>query len=378
MAAILFVMKYPLHQRENLKAKFDGQMAAADALGYEAYCIGWDREGFWLLRGRERSLLLKSRFTHVPGYDHTLIFNELMAAVMAALNRRDFSVLYLRYMPTFRGALTAMKALKAQGGKLVLEFPTYPNEQENRRSLIRRSVFAYTNRVLKRIHPLVDLYTVIGEPCNGSIDGCPAMNIVNGVDVRQFPLHTPNPQDAATHLLALASMAGWHGYDRAIRGLAIYPGLEQVQLHMVGGDGDGSLAIWKRLAVELDLRSRVVFHGPLYGKALDEVVAGCDVGIGSLAMFRYGLRQGMSLKLREYMARGLPFIFAVEDPAIPDNPRFCQRMPHDTSPIDIESVVTFAKQAKADPLVSGEMRAYAKEHMSWESVMQGVFRRLEV
>ena len=29
MPTILFVMKYPLHRKENLKAKFDGQLAAA-------------------------------------------------------------------------------------------------------------------------------------------------------------------------------------------------------------------------------------------------------------------------------------------------------------------------------------------------------------
>ena len=378
MAAILFVMKYPLHRQENLKSKFDGQIAAVNALGYEAYVIGWDHDGFWLTGGGGRSLLLKSRHTHMPGYDHTLIFVELMTAVTAALSLREFAVLYLRYMPTFRGVVAAMKALKAQGGKLVVEFPTYPRERENRRFLLRRPVFAYTDRVLRRIHPLVDLYTVIGEPCNGSIDGRPAINIMNGVDVRQFPLHAPNPQQAAIHMLALASMTESQGYDRIIRAMAAYPGLKQVWLHMVGGDGDGSLAKWKKLAAELGLGSQVMFHGPLYGDALDKVVAGCDVGIGSLAMFRFGLRRGTPLKIREYMARGIPFLFAADDPTIPENPDFCLKVPHDESLVDMERVVAFAKRVKANPQVPAEMRAYTKTHLSWESVMQVVLGGLEV
>ena len=40
MAAILFLMRYPLDTWDNLKNKFDGQMAAAQALGHEACCIG--------------------------------------------------------------------------------------------------------------------------------------------------------------------------------------------------------------------------------------------------------------------------------------------------------------------------------------------------
>ena len=50
MASVLFLMRYPLERDDNLKIKFDGQMAAVRALGHEAACIGWDRRGLWLCR----------------------------------------------------------------------------------------------------------------------------------------------------------------------------------------------------------------------------------------------------------------------------------------------------------------------------------------
>ncbi len=58
MPAILFVMKYPLHCRDNLQAKFDGQLAAARALGWDAYHIGWDYTGLWLVGAEGRALAL--------------------------------------------------------------------------------------------------------------------------------------------------------------------------------------------------------------------------------------------------------------------------------------------------------------------------------
>ncbi len=377
MPKILFLMKYPLHRRDNLQAKFDGQQAAARTLGWEAYCIGWDTSGLWLVGEGGRERIRRAPLARLPGYGHTLLFPALMAASSAVIRRLRPDVVYLRYMPTFPGAARPLRLLKRQGGKLVLEFPTYPREAENSRFFWRRQVFRLTDRVLARIHPLVDLYTLIGEPCpGGQLMGRPAMNIVNGVDVDVYPLHAPNVQSPAVRLLALASMSGWHGYDRLLRALAAYRGEADVRMEFVGGDGDGSLAAWKALAEGLGLAARVTFHGPLHGAALDQVVAACDVGVGSLGMYRYGLQTGMTLKLREYMARGLPFVTAAADPALPADPGFSLAVPNDDTPIDMAAVVAFAQNAKRDAAASARMRAYARETMSWAGVLRGVLERV--
>ena len=86
------------------------------------------------------------------------------------------------------------------------------------------------------------------------------MNIVNGVDVDAYPEHQPNSGDSTVRLLALASMSGWHGYDRILHSLAQYRGDTEVRIDFAGGDGDGSLATWTALAKELGLEERVTFH----------------------------------------------------------------------------------------------------------------------
>jgi len=218
---------------------------------------------------------------------------------------------------------------------------------------------------------------VIGEPVGDTLHGRPAMNIINGVDVSALPAHTPNPGDGPIRLLALASMSGWHGYDRILRALANDTSGIKARVDFVGGDGDGSLAAWKTLAETLGLGDRVTFHGPLYGSALDRVIAACDIGVGSLGMYRYGLAQGMTLKLREYMARGLPFVSAVDDPSLPDDPAFALRVSNDDTPIDMARVIAFAQNARLDAGVSDRMRAYAQAHMSWQGVLSRVLERLK-
>ncbi|MEG2719434.1 MAG: glycosyltransferase [Clostridia bacterium] len=374
MPAILFVMKYPLHRDENLKRKFDGQMSAARRLGYETYCIGYDKRGMTLLGENTSEPLLQSAFASMPGYDHTLIFHNLMSAVGAVLKRRKIDFVYMRYMPTFGNAPKALRALKAQGGRLIMEYPTYPIAQENNRFFLRRQVFRYADHVLAKINPLVDLYTLIGEPCHGTLNGRPAQNIFNGVDVNAFPLHQPNA-DAPIRLLALASMSGWHGYDRILHSLADYRGSADVRLEFAGGDGDGSLARWQLLTHALQLDGKVTFHGALHGDALNELVALCDVGVGSLGMYRYGLQNATTLKLREYMARGLPFLSAVSDATLPHDPAMVLHVPNSDAPIDMAQVVRFAQAAKQNTALPASMRAYAQAHMSWEGILSDILSR---
>lgn len=44
------------------------------------------------------------------------------------------------------------------------------------------------------------------------------------------------------------------------------------------------------------------------------------------AWHRKGQYRSMTLKLREYMARGLPFVYAVDDPSLPEDPAVCLRL----------------------------------------------------
>lgn len=376
MARLLFVMKYPLHRHDNLKTKFDGQMAAAQALGHEVRYLGWDKRGVWLCGQRDKALLVKSAFTNLPGYSHTLLFVELMTALKRAAAQAPYDLVYMRYMPTFANAVSALKTAKDGGARLIVEHPTYPFENGKKTNLLRRPVFWYADRVFKHIVPMIDLYTLIGDPNDGWLDGRPAMNILNGVDADSVPLHQPRPQDTSVHLLALASMSHWQGYDRLLRAMAHYGG--DTVLHLAGTEGDGSLKEWLHLAETLGLGERVVYEGEAYGDKLNALAARCDVGIGGLGLYRKGQLCSMTLKLREYMARGLPFVYAVDDPGVPDEPRFCLHIPNDDSLPDMEAIEGFARKAKQDFTAPAQMRDYAKAHMSWTGVLRPVLERVGI
>ena len=376
MAKILYLVRYPMHKEDNLTAKFNGQMAAMKALGHSVYFIGWDTNSMRLIGDEKEYLLVKTPLSKIKGYWYTMLYIDLMKALRKASELVTFDIVYMRYMPTFPGAKKAIESVKKTGARLIVEYPTFPAINGQTTSWIRKPVFQILEREFKHIKPMVDGYVAIGEDCGGVIDGVTAINVINGVQARSYPLHQNRKETGSIGILALASMSKWQGYDRFIESMDST--MTHVTLHMVGGDGDGSLPEWKQLAAEKNLQTQVVFHGELHGKQLEEVIAQCDVGLGGLRLYLKDQFQSMPLKLREYMARGLPFVYAVDDPSMPDNDRFCMKLPNDNTPIDIIKILDFAKKSKTDDKVGADMKAYAIEHLSWEAMMNPIFERFEI
>lgn len=68
-----------------------------------------------------------------------------------------------------------------------------------------------------------------------------------------------------------------------------------------------------------------------------------DIGLGALGLYKQGIYQSSSLKIREYLAKGLPIISGCREDVfdnISDCPYFLQ-VPNDDSVIDMRDVLTF-------------------------------------
>ena len=80
------------------------------------------------------------------------------------------------------------------------------------------------------------------------------------------------------------------------------------------------------------------------------------------------------LKVREYAARGLPFVCSVEDPAFrfAEEPFWIMVSNDDTIP-DMQTIVDFALKMRADNAHPSKLRQYAQKYMSWEGQYASVF-----
>lgn len=375
MKNILLIMKYPLHVPYTLKQKFKGQIDALIKMGYNVWYITFDSDQVYLNGPKGREVIKKTLAGHYTHYIHTFAFMDLYIAAIKSLNIQKFDLIYFRKSPLLFIGQHMCSKIKKAGSKLIVEIPTYPDDRAKSKNILRAVFTLLSNCVWKNCNKYVDLFAVIGESTD-SYQNCPAINIENGVEVDNVPLKKDTNKDNKIHLLALASMSVWHGYDRLIKGLAEYTGERKndIIIDMVGNEGDGSLSKWKELTHTLALDNQVIFHGRLEGKELTDLFNQATLGVASLGMFRVGFSSGSILKLREYMARGLPFIYAADDISIDSKKKWYLKVSNDETPILMENVVKFIEIINKN--TSKEMRNYAKRNMTWNIQFEKIFTKL--
>jgi hypothetical protein len=89
------------------------------------------------------------------------------------------------------------------------------------------------------------------------------------------------------------------------------------------------------------------------------------IGIGSLAMHRNNLKYGATLKAREYMARGIPFIISYIDEDIAEGFPLVLKLKPDDSPVEMEEIIKFTQSnyEKYGVAIPSIMRDYAVREM---------------
>lgn len=124
----------------------------------------------------------------------------------------------------------------------------------------------------------------------------------NGIDIERTSPRVP-PANAKPNLLFVGSPGQrWHGVDKV---LLLARELPEFSFHIVGP---------RKLLTGSP--PNVHFHGYVEGDRLLKLYKTADIGIGTLALHRKGMQEAAPLKVREYLAQGLPTIIAYDDPAL--------------------------------------------------------------
>lgn len=264
------------------------------------------------------------------------------------------------------------RKLNKVGIKAVTEIPTYPYDMEfvtfskmERCELKIDQMFR--NRLSKEMSAIVtfsDAEVIFGQR---------TVRISNGVDFDSIPVHHFRPtSDNNIHLIGVAEVHLWHGYDRLMAGIGEYykqePNPQNVFFHVVGGVHPYRMKTdFVPIIEKYGIQDKIIFHGQLFGDELTKVFDQCQFAIGSLGRHRTGITVIKTLKNREYATRGIPFIYSEKDSDF-DNQPYVMKAPADESPINIQSIVVFISHFS---MKSEDIRCSVK-HLSWKIQMQKV------
>ena len=386
---ILFLVYHGFSDVSGISKKIHYQVKGLWQNGHEVHLCYYDRgeNGHW-----QRLISVEN------GRTSTLhVIEDYGTGRMAGLRQRtsygalrDYCVLngiQMVYARCFQNAnpwlVRFFRDLKEAGIKSVMEIPTYPYDQEfqgfSRIERLQLRIDQLYRRKLAR-----QLEAIVTFTSEQQIFGQRTINISNGVDFDSMPLHQRVDTSRELHLIGVAEVHFWHGYDRLIAGLGEYyraasaTQVKPVYFHIVGG-------VWKtemhnsehapgfaELIAKYGLQDKVIFHDQLFGDALNAVFDQSSFAIGSLARHRSGISDIKTLKNREYASRGLPFVYSENDSDFDHQP-YVLKVPADESPVDVARIVAFEEQLRMSPL---EIRQTV-EHLSWKVQMAKVVSEVQ-
>ena len=262
------------------------------------------------------------------------------------------------------------RRLQEAGIKAVTEIPTYPYDEEFKNFEWKIQLGLKIDQLFRhRLYKYMDALVTFSDA--ETIFGQQTIRISNGVDFDSIPLHQPplsldrSGGEAPLHLIGVAEVHRWHGFDRVVAGIGEYKGTRNVYFHIVGGVHPNTMkTVFEPLLVRYQVRDKIIFHGQLFGDELTKVFNQCQFAIGSLGRHRSGITVIKTLKNREYATRGIPFVYSEQDSDFDHQP-YVLKAPADESPLDIQRIADFMEQFSMKP---EEIRKTVG-HLTWKIQM---------
>ncbi len=254
----------------------------------------------------------------------------------------SFDLVYTRYRlyaPFFRSAL--------KNRPLVVEI----NSDDRREYQSSSVLLAGYNRLFRRFFlQHADAFVCVSRELSKTFctQGKPCTVIANGADVASMPFVSSVANSRPKFVFIGSAGQPWHGVDKIV---AMARNMKAFDFHVVGMDGASS--------------DNLFFHGFLDGREHQLLVGSCDIGIGSLALHRIGMNEASPLKTRQYLAQGLPVLYAYDDTDLPADEPFALRLPNteDNTAAHAEAIAAFAMRVWNDAEIRASARAFALEHL---------------
>lgn len=325
------------------------------------------------------------------------VLKDYGTGAMAAIRQRlDYNCIYdycvregveFIYARCFQNAnpwlIRFFKKVKQAGIHAVTEIPTYPYDEEFKNFSWKQRMGLKVDQLFRnRLYKHMDAVVTFSDA--EVIFGQRTIRISNGVDFDSIPLHHPSPitsHSSPLHLIGVAEVHIWHGYDRLLAGIGEYyknGGTREVVFHIVGGvhpnERYKANQYHPGLQTIIDkygIADMIFFHGTMFGKELDDVFNQCQFAIGSLGRHRSGITVIKTLKNREYATRGIPFIYSEQDSDFDHQP-YILKAPADETPINIQQIIDFMDRFSMKP---EEIRKTV-EHLTWKIQMQRVVEKI--
>jgi hypothetical protein len=314
--------------------------------------------------------LIKIISRNILHLGYSLLFQKY-ALVEKSIDLKKYDYIVLRYFSADRSGVEFVRKYNVF---LELHTDTISELQSNIRNekFLGRKLVRLIRLILERkynkkmVESCKGIIAVTDEIARKQLAGMsvlvPHIVLTNGINSERITRTAFKIFDGKTlDIVFIASyFFAYYGLDRVIDSIINYNGFVSINLHVVGKVPNALIEKYKK-------HTFIKYHGLKSTDESDAFFAGMSIAIGTMALFRNNMQEACSLKVREYIAKGIPFILAYKDPdldEVDEKFKFFLEFENSDSLIDIQKVVDFAIEvSKRSNKISDYMRNYAREKL---------------
>lgn len=181
----------------------------------------------------------------------------------------------------------------------------------------------------------------------------------NGLGVVQNMVVGDERAEVPRFIFIASEFFPWHGLDRLLD--SIEKNESKFKLDIVGNVAEPD-------EVRAANDPRIRLHGHLSIEKIKDLSAGADLGLTSFALDRKKMKQACTLKVREYLAMGLP-VYSGHDDVFPKSFEFYRN-----DICDLTEICNYATKTKT--ISRAEIASSAKEFIDKKLLMQKLYKQI--
>jgi len=217
----------------------------------------------------------------------------------------DYDLFYMRtrlYIPFYKNIFNKRKLILELNSNDLAEFKLMPWPVYIYHRITRQFLYSSATAFVSVSDELTTLYDKF------NLRTC---TIANGIDLEAYKYYSC-PVNKRPKIVFMGSPGYcWHGIDK-IQYLASE--LVDFDFYIYGVEGKDS--------------ENIYYKGYLNGDLLRSELALYDIGISTLSLHEKNMEEASPLKSRQYMAHGIPFIYAYDDTDLVGNEKFTLKIPN--------------------------------------------------
>ena len=344
--------------------KVKKQIEAFQELGYDVIYSGYLEDGVAIFDSTGNILVKKKFFLKNGKINHILRRYMLLLLCKDYFLKNDVELefSYLRYDFFDSFYINLLKVLKKKSKKVIIEAHSYPvfvkKDKFNPIKILDEIYSKKAHKYCDYIASMTNLKTICGIP---------TYEIENTLNIDDFKIKEYKRVENKFIFINVAFENITHGLDRLIKGISNYyktiykTTSVDIELLLIGEYSNST----KKLVEDLSLSEKVKFLGKMKRNEIDTYIDEAHFAVGSMGNHRANSYYGSALKTKEYIARGIPFVYGWEERILINFP-FAYKVPLNEEPVDIKKILEFYRKIENKDLAI-KMRKFLEENnRSWQ------------